>query len=158
MYRELAAAFPGSRFVLTTRDPDAWLRSWRNMVKTQRRSPERDERIGALFGLPFPDVSDTELLERVARHNREVLDYFADRPDDLLVVDWANGDSWPELCSFLGIKEPEVPFPHAYPGRYRAPRWLRWGAEWIEGYRRANWGRLGRTVRSLRVRPRSGAR
>jgi hypothetical protein len=133
MYRELDAAFPGSRFVLTTRDPDAWLRSYRNMLETRITSLEPDERRRVLWGLPFPDVSDTDLLERVAHHNRDVRDYFSDRPDDLLVVDWAKGDGWPELCSFLGMEEPALPFPHANPGWYRGPRWFRRSQRWVSG-------------------------
>jgi hypothetical protein len=148
-YRELDAAFPGSRFVLTTRDPVDWLRSFRNEVATEVPSSERDEQRRIFFGAPIGDLSDDQLMERIARHNREVQDYFADRPNDLLVVDWTRGDGWPELCSFLGIEEPDVPFPHAKRGRYRLPRWLRWGARWIEGYRRANWGRLGRWTRRV---------
>jgi hypothetical protein len=150
IYSELDEAFPGSRFVLTTRDPDAWLSSWRNMLEAQRSSPDEDERIGTLFGLPFPDVSDAELVERVARHNREVQDHFADRPGDLLVVDWTKGDGWPKLCSFLGVEEPDVPFPHANRGWYWVPQSLRRWVWWIEGYRRADWGRLGRLARRIR--------
>jgi hypothetical protein len=71
-----------------------------------------------LYGLPFPDVTPEDLIERYTRHNQEVMDYFQDRPQSLLVVDWENGDGWQELCGFLGREIPREPFPHANKGHY----------------------------------------
>lgn len=122
VFRELDEAFPGSKFVLTTRNAEAWLRSYRNMLDTQgaaRPRLVRQRRI--LYDLPFPDVTEEQLLDRVRRHEREVQAWFADRPDDLLVVDWARGNGWQELCDFLDLPIPDVPFPHANRGHY-APR------------------------------------
>ncbi len=126
LFRELDTAFPGSRFVLTTREPSSWLASYRNMLGGQGQATERMNRIRrSLYGLPFPNVSDDALLDRFARHNREVREYFASRPSDLLVVDWARGHGWAELCAFLGRPVPLQPFPHSnrghYPGRAGAP-------------------------------------
>jgi hypothetical protein len=39
------------------------------------------------------------------------MEYFRDRPDDLLVMDVEKGDNWKELCGFLGIDIPDAPFP-----------------------------------------------
>lgn len=117
LFRELDEAFPGTRFVLTTRDPDAWLRSYQGMLARQgEASTELTRRRRVLYGLPFPDVTEAQLLERVRRHEQGVRAWFADRPDDLLVVDWAAGDGWPQLCDFLGLPVPDAPFPHANRG------------------------------------------
>lgn len=117
LFRELDAAFPGSRFVLTTRRPEPWLRSYRGMLARQGEADETlTRRRRVLYGLPFPEVDDAQLLERVARHEREVQAHFADRPDDLLVVDWEQGDGWQQLCGFLGLPVPDAPFPHANRG------------------------------------------
>jgi hypothetical protein len=119
LFRELDTHFPGSRFILTTRDPERWLQSYRNMLRGQGLASEGMNEIRSiLYGLPFPDVTDGQLLDRYRRHQREVLAYFDGRSSDLLVVDWEAGDGWPQLCGFLGMDIPDRPFPHANRGRY----------------------------------------
>jgi hypothetical protein len=119
LYREFDAAFPGSRFVLTTRDPADQLESWRNMLRDGRHTrPEVTRARQVLYGLPFPDVTDEQVMARVQQHEADVRSYFADRPDDLLEVDWTRGDGWPELCGFLDLPVPDEPFPHANRGAY----------------------------------------
>lgn len=120
LYKELDEAFPGSLFILTRRDTAAWLRSYRNMLTQQGEATEEDNRIRRiLYRLPFPQVSAEQLIDRYERHNAEVTAYFRNRPQDLLVVNWEQGDGWPELCGFLGKPIPSVPFPHANRGHYR---------------------------------------
>jgi|LakMenEpi03Aug12_release.lakeMendotaPanAssembly.Ray.scaffolds.fasta_scaffold258540_2 hypothetical protein len=119
LFREMDGFFPNSRFILTKRTPDRWLRSYRNMLRVQGPVTEEMNSIrSTLYRLPFPDVTDGELLERYQRHNDEVQDYFRDRPNDLLLVNWEEGHGWRELCGFLGMAMPEVPFPHANRGHY----------------------------------------
>ncbi len=121
LYKELDQRFPGSKFVLTVRDSSSWLTSYRNMLNRKKSiSTEENERRAFLYGLPFPDVSDQQLVERYGRHNREVVEYFQGRPESLLKVNWSAGDGWPALCSFLGRDIPSAPFPHANRGRYRS--------------------------------------
>ena len=50
-------------------------------------------------------------MERYERHNSEVRAYFADRPEDLLVMDITAGDGWDVLCPFLGVEAPADEFP-----------------------------------------------
>jgi hypothetical protein len=119
LFKELDELFHGSKFVLTTRDEERWLKSYRNMLESQENaSEELNEVRRILYDLPFPNVTDKELLERYRSHNREVVKYFSDRPDTLLVVNWEEGDGWDELCNFLGLSVPAGPFPHANKGRY----------------------------------------
>lgn len=119
LFRELDEAFPGSRFILTTRESGLWLRSYRNMLQNQGLATEEMNRIRCtLYGLNFPEVPDADLLERFERHNREVQDYFAGR-DSLLVVDWEKGHDWTEICRFLGTHCPDKEFPHENRGDYR---------------------------------------
>ncbi len=119
LFKELDEAFPGSLFVLTTRSPQRWLRSYRNMLASQGvASSDMNEVRSILYGLTFPNVSDAQLLERVQRHNAAVRRYFSARADDLLVVDWETGSGWRELCGFLGMDIPRRPFPWANQGRY----------------------------------------
>ena len=113
LYKELDRAYPGSRFILTTRATGKWLESYRGMLR--REGPASDEKNTvrqALYGLPFPEVSDEALCARYERHNADVLFYFRGR-SNLLVVDWSVDNGWKELCSFLGKDLPNEPFPHA---------------------------------------------
>lgn len=119
LYKELDEAFPDSRFVLTKRDSGKWIKSYYNMLRSQgEASEEMNQKRRTLYGLPFPNVSEEQLIERYEKHNEEVLSYFRDRPDALLVVDWGEGHGWKELCEFLGKDIPNQPFPHANRGNY----------------------------------------
>jgi hypothetical protein len=122
LYRELDRAFPGSRFILTGRDPGRWLGSYQNMLRSQgKASEEMNEIRRILYGLPFPHVTEQDLIARFQRHNNEVLAYFRNRPECLLCADWEKGHGWKELCGFLRCPIPAEPFPHANRGDYRRP-------------------------------------
>jgi hypothetical protein len=138
LYRQLDEMFPGSRFILTQRDPDGWLESYRNMAGDLRSAAaELNTCRRILYSLPFPDVTDQQLVDRYVAHNEEVQEYFSDRPDALLVVNWWRGDGWKELCSFLGRPVPAAPFPHANRGRYSPLARLRRRARTWRSARRA---------------------
>lgn len=113
LFRQLDMAFPGSRFVLTIRDPARWLTSYRGMIAAQGPPSDELARVREfLYETDTRTASDQQLLSRFERHQQEVVNYFKHRPDDLLVVDWELGHGWVELCGFLGLPAPDVPFPH----------------------------------------------
>ena len=60
-----------------------------------------------------PEGHEAIYIERYERHNREVLEHFRDRPDDLMVMDIPGDATWEKLCKFLGHAVPNEPFPHA---------------------------------------------
>lgn len=110
LYRELDQRFPGSKFILTRRPTANWIQS---MVKdfATTESPMRRWIYGDNAGCP---AGHEEIyVERYERHNREVVEYFSARPDDLLIIDLPNNDGWSRLCPFLGHPIPDEPFPHA---------------------------------------------
>ncbi len=110
IYRELDERFPGSKFILTRRPSAAWIRSQvRDFALTE--TPMRRWIYGENAGCP--EGNEDIYVARYERHNREVLEYFKDRPDDLLVFDLPSGHGWQELCHFLGHEVPDEPFPHA---------------------------------------------
>jgi hypothetical protein len=113
IYKELDRQFPGSKFILTLRDADKWLRSIVNHCEN-RHTPMREW----VYGFGNPKGHETAYLQRYQSHIREVLEYFADRPGDLLMVSWEKGDGWEKLCTFLGKPLPGQPFPHANKGDY----------------------------------------
>lgn len=119
LYKEFDQAFPGTKFILTTRDSDSWLRSYLNQIhQPEHFTPEMNRFREMLYGIPFDNPDPADLVARYEAHNAAVREYFRDRPDDLLVVDWAKGDGWREVCDFLGEGRPSGPFPHAHRGNY----------------------------------------
>lgn len=113
LYRELDAAFAGSRFVLTTRDPGRWLSSYRAMLTAEGApTPQMASIRQYIYGFDVATASDDELMARFCLHDTEVREHFRHRPSDLLVVDWERGDGWAQLCGFLDVAVPEEPFPH----------------------------------------------
>ena len=113
-FRELDRAYPGSRFILTVRDEGQWLESvGRFLGGTAPSGPRtilRDMIRVATYGMA--GFHAERFREVFRQHRRAVEDYFADRPETLLVMDISAGDGWEALCRFLGIGEqPCRPFP-----------------------------------------------
>jgi hypothetical protein len=119
LYREMDARYPGSRFVLTVRDPEAWIRSQVAHFGTGV-TPMRQWIYGSDHGCPAGN--EDVYLARYARHNAEVRTYFAARPNDLVEMDLEKGDGWEPLCRLLGRPVPAVPFPHKNRAEDRRPR------------------------------------
>lgn len=107
LYQELDQHFPGSKFILTVRPAERWISSQIRHFGSQT-TPMREW----IYGAGCPAGNEQIYIARYLRHNAEVQAYFASRPDDLLVMDLAAGDGWPQLCAFLGLPVPEIPFPH----------------------------------------------
>lgn len=98
--------YPGSRFILTTRDVEGWLESRRRHVE---RNVAR-KAVGEYDGT-FLTVDLEAWQVQFAEHDARVRAYFSDRPQDLLAMDITAGDDYRVLCPFLGLPEPAVPFP-----------------------------------------------
>jgi len=112
-YPQFDQVFPGSKFILTTRPKETWLRSVENHFCMDVEH-HRDEFVdfihacvyGALHfnAARFAHVKDL--------HEANVQQFFHDRPDQLLVFDVFSGDSWEELCAYLDVPVPNHAFPH----------------------------------------------
>ncbi len=117
IYQELDERCPESKFILTIRDEDDWLESCEYLFTKKRDdyggfAKRTQEMHHALYGQSH---FDTEVFrEAFRRHNTQVKEYFADRPDDLLVIDIAQDDKWTPICSFLEVDPPREPFPHKH--------------------------------------------
>ncbi|MEX2371561.1 MAG: sulfotransferase family protein [Bacteroidales bacterium] len=109
IYRELDQWIPGSKFILTIRDEESWYTSVKKHIG-DLRAAHHEWIYGRGKGLPEDDREHT--ISVFKRHNANVMEYFSDRPDDLLVVDFTKEDGWELLCQFLGKEVPDVPFPH----------------------------------------------
>jgi hypothetical protein len=116
----LDAAYPGSKFILTTRDESKWLESVRAHWSYERNPhrwewdtyPISNRLHQALYRRKSFDAA--VFRERYWRHNWDVVEYFKDRPNDFLIMNVDAGDGWRELCGFLGKPVPGVPYPKEY--------------------------------------------
>lgn len=109
-YRRLDRHFPDARFILTVPDStQAWFGSLRrHAVHSGGTVSNR------VYGFSRPVGQGDEYAER---HARQVQEYFAGRPDRLLVLCWAEERSWQRLCDFLGEPVPHLPLPHEHQRR-----------------------------------------
>ncbi len=111
-FRELDQELPGSKFILTVRQTDGWLASCKkqfNQKQAEKQSDAQNKLFVDLYGTPAFDVE--KFLAGYDRFTEQVIDYFKDRPDDLLVLNVTAGQGWDELCAFLNKPVPDLPFP-----------------------------------------------
>ena len=136
------ALFPGSKFILTEREPERWFDSLCNFHKktygiegfssmTEQDVKEKFtylyEGYAHLVAEQFlTTIEDGEIkvrwdllydkdfyIEKYVQRNNEIKAYFKDRPDDLLVIDVTKEVNTGAICDFLNIPpEFAVPMPH----------------------------------------------
>lgn len=109
LYKDLDRIFPGSKFILTTRHPRSWIKS----AKKYFGSYEAAAEVWIYGGVGTPVKNQKRFLQRYKQHNQDVREYFKNRPDDFLEIDFGKGHGWEELCSFLGRPVPSLPFPRS---------------------------------------------
>lgn len=129
-FKHLDKNYPGSKFILTIRD-DA--NQWYNSITRfhakkfgkEGRIPTSDDLKDAFYvrkGMPYNTVrlhgtpdNDPYNREIMASHyenyNHEVMEYFKDRPEDLLVLNLSEDDAYNKFIQFLGVESPCNSFP-----------------------------------------------
>lgn len=119
LYKQLDYAYPGSKFILTLRDEADWLKSVEKLWD-HKSNPTRwlwdvypfTNRIHReLYGQKHFDKE--VMLARYRRHNAEVMEYFRNRSEDLLVMNIDTRLGWSWLCDFLRVEHPDVPYPNS---------------------------------------------
>lgn len=118
-FRELVAAYPSARFVLTHRSPASWADSFAATIgkllgDRDNAPPEMKAWIEMSYGVisrtGFPDgLSRDELIERFLAHNEAVKQTIP--AGQLLVYNVKEG--WEPLCEFLDVPVPAEPFPRS---------------------------------------------
>lgn len=117
-WREISAAFPDAKVLLSTRPTEEWWRSAdRTIWEISRREPPPDpvmqaqvRMVKTLLTTRFTPRWSEEGPSKAAyeRHNAEVR---AEVPAGRL-IEWTPGDGWGPLCEGLGLPVPDEPFPH----------------------------------------------
>src|SRR5207248_3001232 len=87
MYRELDMRYPNARFILTERDPDSWIESYKRHDEAHRGA----EHHVWLYGLRGPEQNEAAFIRTFVNHNAAVKQHFAERPDRLRVVNVLQG-------------------------------------------------------------------
>lgn len=118
-FRELHAAYPAARFVLTHRTPERWADSFAATIYTligDRHNAPPDMKAwlemsaGVIARSGFPEGLDRDaLMERFVAHNDAVK---ATIPAERLLV-YEVREGWAPLCEFLDMPVPAQAFPRS---------------------------------------------
>jgi len=118
-YAQFDKLYPGSKFILTLRDKESWLRSleqhWRDKPafsdKPGRETKMKIRRFlrAAVYGCYEFDRDRMSYVYDL--HYKNVIEYFRGRPESLLMLNIVGGEGWEKLCPFLNMPMPGVPFP-----------------------------------------------
>ncbi len=116
-YRELHAAYPEAKFILSLRNPDSWLASFGGTIQKLMKAGDQLPPVMAGWrrmtgGMAkkvgvTPWFSDDELLRAFQAHNAAVRATIPAR--QLLEFDVKDG--WVPLCAFLDVPAPAGDFP-----------------------------------------------
>jgi hypothetical protein len=117
-YAQLDKLYPDSKFILTIRDEESWLRSIESYFGLLEKWWDRDaaaKKFGEFItACTYGAVqfNRDRFLYVYDTHVRNVRAYFATRPSDFLSINIIDGQGWQTLCAFLGLPVPDVSFPH----------------------------------------------
>ena len=102
-FRYLDRSFPNSKFLLNIRRLDEWLDSRIEHVKFRLQTPGYKSRMSR-GRLPDKDIVMSWAIKREIHHS-DVLEYFASRPSDLLILNYIDDPEAPQkLAEFVGKK------------------------------------------------------
>ena len=119
-YAQLEKLYPNSKFILTLRDKEAWLKSF------EKHWSDRP---------PFDDPTQSKIYMKVRRflrasvygtykfnrermsyvydlHLKNVLEYFKEKPNFLLKLNIFEENAWKKLCDFLNLSPINTLFPN----------------------------------------------
>jgi GT2 family glycosyltransferase/glycosyltransferase involved in cell wall biosynthesis len=101
----LDAQYPGSKFILTVRPVDVWIESRCRHVEVNASRKNAGKYNGT-----FLTVDEDAWRREWQHHVDRVREYFAGR-DNFLEIDLTTDPAWDRLCAFLGVPQPDEPFP-----------------------------------------------
>jgi len=122
-YQALDKHYPNSKFVVLTRQPEAWLPSIKQLLLRMFVNVTRDDggfnpiikRSFTSIFAPFTKENienDDFLLQCYNKHLAEIESHFNGREDDVIYVEVSNDADYSKLCDFLKIKSQHSAFPH----------------------------------------------
>ena len=136
-YQIMDYAFPGSKFILTVRNsPEEWYESltrYHTEIVGKNRLPTagdlkqflyrntgwlwRQQQI--VYGIDETSLYDKDIyINHYISHKHKILDYFRNRPEDLLVLNLSKPGAMQSLCKFLNITFTNQVMPHLNKSEY----------------------------------------
>lgn len=132
-YTEYLRRYPRAKYILTTRDPDSWYKSFGDTIIRQSR-PGLIQMLSTMVRIPFDPLLRKRLkvFQLAGKHLQQMFKgEFKSNPDKakqrfiewnekvkstippekLLVMSVKEG--WKPLCDFLKVDEPDIPFPRS---------------------------------------------
>jgi hypothetical protein len=110
LYKECDRRYPGSKFILTTRDVGSWLDSMKWMFKHGKViwnwGPDTWKYLDRIYHTNR--FNQLVLTERWYAYHADVFEYFDGRDEDLLVLDISDGFDIEGICDFLGVECREI--------------------------------------------------
>lgn len=125
MFKELDKQYPGSKFILNIRDKKAWLKS-RSLQPLNIHDQTTILELNAKLQNTSKDQILTQWSYEWDKHHQAVIEYFKDRPNDLIVFN-IEQDPPEKLTAFL--KEYLVLDPTLYRQRNKTTEREKWLAE-----------------------------
>lgn len=115
LWRESSSQYPDAKVILSVRDPAAWYASYSKTIKAFRETEMPPE---ATHMRKIQEFIEVFMGDRFANEERaiaafeaHVAEVKATVPADRLLV-YELGSGWESLCVFLGVPEPDRPYPH----------------------------------------------
>jgi len=120
-YQALDIAYPNAKFIYLSRELSSWLPSIRQLlermyVNLQRTDGGSNPTLRRCYNEIFYPLTldnianDQFLIDCYQRHQQGIVNYFADRPQDLLTIDVSHGNSFKQLLSFVGATSSQDTF------------------------------------------------
>ncbi len=118
-YRQLSELWPSAKFILCFRDPKQWIERvthhhsrpiQKTFIKRALEFPIDGRGASRLAYFGSIGFNRDEWLRRYLAHAEDVRKFFRGT-DRLLVLNVCSGEGWGKVCPFLGVPEPDMPFP-----------------------------------------------
>ncbi len=111
-WRELIAAYPEARVLLTWRTPESWWNSFSTTILPRILPETEAATTGRMVVMQVFDGRPDDRAHALAVYRAHVEDVLATVPPARLLVHRI-GDGWGPLCAHLGVPVPDQPYPHA---------------------------------------------
>lgn len=112
-YKELDNNFNDSKFILTVRNTENWLQSYRRWsYKVDLRKQWFYKLVSQICYDTDDFLSNEENMKiKYEERNKEIIEYFKNT-NKLIVLNFEMSNDWELLCNFLKKDKPNVDFPH----------------------------------------------